>query len=208
MKTWFAFLLSLVMALALAGASLPAPASNDQSAGPALAAFSAPGPNDQTACKEEKEKKKDKKDKKDKKEKKGAKDLDAEDQPRPEAALAERELTRILRDMQFALEGGSPRSFLGFFDSGKFDDYPRFEDMIERLMREDTIRAHFRTAFNAPPTTQGKAQALVDVEMELGRKDGVGQLQRRKQQLAIDFEYTRRGWRIINLTPRNFFQPL
>jgi hypothetical protein len=80
--------------------------------------------------------------------------------------------------------------------------------MVERLMREDTLRVHFRTAFTAPPTGQGKAQTTLDADMELTRKDGVGQLNRRKQQLVIEFEYTRRGWKIVNLTPRSFFQPL
>ncbi len=48
----------------------------------------------------------------------------------------------------------------------------------------------------------------LDADMEVARKDGVGQLSRRRQQLVIDWEYTRRGWRIINITPRNHFQPL
>ena len=56
--------------------------------------------------------------------------------------------------------------------------------------------------------TGGQAQMALDAEMELGRKDGVGQLTRRRQQIVIDWEYTRRGWRIINITPRDYFQPL
>ena len=150
--------------------------------------------------------KKDKKAKKDKKDKDKKSEVES-DQPLAEPKDAQRDLARILRDMQMALEGSSPRSFLGYVDSTKFDDYPRFEDMVERLLREDTIRAYFRTVFNTPPK-QNKAQMMVDGEMEVGRKDGVGQLQRRKQQLVIDFEYTRRGWKIVNITPRDYFQPL
>jgi len=33
-------------------------------------------------------------------------------------------------------------------------------------------------------------------------------LQRRRQQLVIDFQWTRRGWRITNITPRDYFRPL
>jgi len=146
---------------------------------------------------------KDKDKKKDKK-----KDQGNEDQPVPDPKESEKQLNRLARDLQNALESGSSRQFLSFIDNAKFDDYPRFEDMVERLMREDTIRVHFRQAFNAPPTGQGKAQMALDGEMELARKDGVGQLSRRRQQLVIDWEYTRRGWRIINITPRNYFQPL
>jgi len=147
-----------------------------------------------------KEEKKDKKDKK--------KDQGNEDLPVPDPKESEKQLNRLARELQNALEGPSPRQFLSFIDSAKFDDYPRFEDMMERLMREDSIRAHFRQAFNAPPSGQGKAQMAIDAEMELARKDGVGQISRRRQQLVIDWEYTRRGWRIINITPRNYFQPL
>lgn len=150
---------------------------------------------------QEKDKKQD--EKKDKK-----KDHGNEDLPVPDPKESEKQLNRLARELQNALDSGSPRQFLSFIDSAKFDDYPRFEDMMERLMREDTIRAHFRQAFNAPPSGQGKAQMALDAEMELARKDGVGQLSRRRQQLVIDWEYTRRGWKIINITPRNYFQPL
>jgi len=152
---------------------------------------------------QDKDKKEEKKDKKDKKKDKGGEDL-----PVPDPKESEKQLSRLARDLQDALQSGSSRQFLSFIDSAKFDDYPRFEDMMERLMREDSIRAHFRQAFNAPPTGQGKAQMALDAEMELARKDGVGQLSRRRQQIVIDWEYTRRGWRIINITPRDYFQPL
>lgn len=163
-----------------------------------------------TSSRADNPKKEDKQGKKDKKKdkKKNTKNQDKPDEPLPEPKDAERQLSRLVRDLQFALEGGSARSFLEFFNSGKFDDYPRFEDMVERLMREDTIRVHFRTAFTAPPSGQGKAQMALDGDMELARKDGAGQLARRRQQVVVEFEYTRRGWKIINLTPRDYFKPL
>ncbi len=166
-------------------------------AGLVLGAFSVPAsagwPGQDDAKKEKKDKKKEK---------------DAGEEKPLEAKDVNREVSRMLREMQFALEGGSSRSFLALLDSAKFDDYPRFEDSVERLMREDTIRANFRQVMISPNLAEGKAQTMVDAEMELGRKDAAGQLQRRKQQLVLDFERTRRGWRIINITPRNYFEPL
>lgn len=156
-----------------------------------------------SAAQNDKDTKEDKKDKKDKK-----KGKDSGDEKAVDPKDINREVTRMLRDMQFALEGGSSRSFLNLIDSAKFDDYPRFEDAVERLMREDTIRAFFRQVTTSPNAAEGKAQTIVDAEMELGRKDAAGQLQRRRQQLVLDFERTRRGWRIINITPRNYFDPL
>ena len=52
------------------------------------------------------------------------------------------------------------------------------------------------------------AQTILDAEMEMTRKDSAGAPERRRQQLARDFERTNRGWKIINITPREFFRPL
>ncbi len=148
--------------------------------------------------------KQDKKDKKDKKKKDKQSGEEAPAQPKD----VNRELSQMLRELQFSLEGGSSRGFLALIDAAKFDDYPRFEDMVERLAREDIVRAYFRTVTTSPNVTEGKAQTILDAEMELTRKNAVGQAQRRRQQLTLDFELTRRGWRITNITPRNYFEPL
>ncbi len=118
----------------------------------------------------------------------------------------ERALTGLVRGMQMDLESGSARGFLANIDSAKFEDYPRFEDMIERLAREDNLRVYFRQASNS--IKEDKAQTIIDAEMELARKDSAGQLDRRRQQIVIDFEAASRGWKIVNITPREFFRPL
>ncbi len=133
--------------------------------------------------------------------KKGAK----EDAPKKKED-PERALTNLIRGMQMDLESGSSRGFLSNLNTAKFDDYPRFEDMIERLSREDTLRVNFRQ--NSHSVKEDSAQTIVDAEMELSRKESAGQLDRRRQQIVIDFELTSRGWKIINITPRDFFRPL
>jgi len=150
----------------------------------------------------------DEKSEKKKEDKKKKKDSDGGGERPVEMKDLNREVSRIIRELQFALEGGSARSVLELVDSAKFDDYPRFEDMVERLTREDSIRAFFRQVHTAPSLAEGKAQTILDAEMELSRKDGAGQLTRRRQQLVLDFEHSRRGWRIVNITPRDYFQPL
>jgi hypothetical protein len=118
----------------------------------------------------------------------------------------ERALANLIRGMQMDLESSSGRGFLSKINSAKFDDYPRFEDMIERLTREDTLRVYFRQANSS--VKADSAQTMIDAEMEMTRKDAAAQLQRRRQQIVIDFQLTDRGWKIINITPREFFQPL
>jgi len=118
----------------------------------------------------------------------------------------ERAIARIVRDMQMDLEGSSSSSLLGKINSAKFDDYPRFQDMVERLTREDTLRVFFRQLSSI--VKEDSAQTILDAEMEMTRKDSAVPAERRKQQVTIDFERTSRGWKIINITPRDFFRPL
>ncbi len=127
--------------------------------------------------------------------------------PPKEPKDVNREITRLLREMQSALEGGSARALLSLIDSAKFADYRLFEDTVERLLREDSIRAYFRQVDSALPA-QDKARTVVEAEMEVSRRDAAGQVERRRQELVVDFERTRRGWRIVNLTPRSYFEPL
>lgn len=124
----------------------------------------------------------------------------------PKAEDPERAISGMVREMQMDLEASSGRGLLGKIDSAKFEDYPRFEDMIERLTREDTLRVFFRQASSM--VKEDKAQTILDAEMELSRKDAAGQVEQRRQQLVIEFERTSRGWKIVNITPRDFFRPL
>ncbi len=119
-----------------------------------------------------------------------------------------REIARIQRDLQFALEGGSAEGVLSLIDSAKFRGYSSFQDTVERLLREDTVRAYFRQVSGSSSAEEGRARSRVDAEMQLARKDAAGQMERRRQQLELEFERTRRGWRITNIGPRKFFEPL
>ncbi|GEM_PF-6523022 len=125
----------------------------------------------------------------------------------PDPDEAKKQLTKLMREIGFDLEGGSSRSFLQRINQSKFDDYPHFEDSVERLMREDSIRINLRTAFTAPPTPEGLAQVAVDADMELAKKDSNAKPEHRQKQLTFDFEWTSRGWMINNISPRSFFNP-
>jgi hypothetical protein len=136
---------------------------------------------------------------------KGQKDKGNEPAPGPDEA--KKQLAKLVREIGFDLEGGSSRSFMQRINQSKFDDYPHFEDNVERLMREDSIRINLRVAFTAPPSADGIAQVAADCDMELAKKDSNAAPQRRKQQITFDFEWTNRGWMIDNISPRSFFNP-
>lgn len=118
----------------------------------------------------------------------------------------ERAIANVVRQLQFDLEASSRMGVLSNIDSAKFEDYPRFEDMVDRLTREDAVRVFFRQTTNS--VRDDRAQTIIDAEMELTRKDSAAPPERRRQQIVIDFELTTRGWRIVNITPRDFFRPL
>jgi len=128
-------------------------------------------------------------------------------EPAHSPADSNKQLTKLMREVGLLLQGGSSRSFMQRINQSKFDDYPHFEDNVERLMREDSIRINLRVAFTAPPTADGIAQVAADADMELSKKDSMAAPQRRKQQLTFDFEWTNRGWMIDNISPRSFFNP-
>jgi hypothetical protein len=120
----------------------------------------------------------------------------------------DRRLSRILREMQLALEGSSANGFLAPFDGERFPDYLRFRDVIQRLMRENSARAAFEVADTAVFPSPEKAQIVLDAEMELSRRDAAGQTRRRSERLKMELQRTPRGWRVTNLSPRSFFDPL
>jgi len=119
----------------------------------------------------------------------------------------DRGIARLLRDLQFALEGGSAHGVLSLIDPAKFEDYRRFEDRIERLLRQNTVRAYFAQVSSAWLAAEAKVRSTVDAELELARKDAAGQVVHRRKQLVLELERTRRGWRITRLTPPAFFDP-
>jgi hypothetical protein len=117
-----------------------------------------------------------------------------------------RAIAQLVRDMQMDLEGSSSTGVLSKIENAKFADYPGFQDMVERLTREDTLRVFFRQTTNS--VKEDTAQTILDAEMEMTRKDSAVPAERRNQQITVDLERTSRGWKITNITPRDFFQPL
>lgn len=115
-------------------------------------------------------------------------------------------ISTLIRDLQLDMESASSRNLLNKIDSSKFDDYPRFEDMVEQLLRENSLRAFFRQA--SKTIGESSAQTILEADLEISRNDAAGQTDRRRQQIVVDFELTSRGWKIVNITPRDLFRPL
>ncbi len=148
----------------------------------------------------EKDKKKDKKDKK-----KQDEPAPGDDSPDNVAAI-KRVIKRGINDFQDGFEGHSPRRVTDMLDE-KFEDLPRFEDAVTQFLeRTSEMRMNFRES-----TTEIKgdhAIVIVDAEMIYTDKAKPTQDQRRKERVQFDFVYNpKKGWKIFEITPRQFFEP-
>ncbi len=143
--------------------------------------------------------------KKDKKKKKEEPGPSAEDSP-DNAAGARRAVSRVVHDLQDGFEGHSPRRVTELLDE-HFEDLPRFEDAVTQFLeRTSEMRMNFRES-----TSEVKgdhATVIVDAEMIYTDKARPTQDQRRRERVQFDFVYNpKKGWRIFEITPRQFFEP-
>lgn len=143
--------------------------------------------------------------KKDKKKKQGEPSPGSEDSP-DNVAGAQRAIKGVLGDFQDGFEGHSSRRVTGALDE-RFEDFPRFEDAVTQFLeRTSEMRINFRES-----TTEVKgdhATVIVDADMVFTDKAKPTQDQHRRQRIQFDFVYNpKKGWKIFEITPRQFFEP-
>ena len=142
---------------------------------------------------------KDKKDKKDKKKK----DKSAPKDEVNTEVFSQAVANDVLGQIRDGLEGHSQRLMLGAFAQDTMDGYLSFEDQIEALFqRYDSFRVHYRISNSA--VDGGKATVLVDWEMEEIPKTN-GSPQRRNGQIKFEMERGRKGWKVVDVSPRGIF---
>jgi len=143
--------------------------------------------------------------KKDKKKKQQDEPSGGDDSP-DNVAGVKRAIKRAISDFQDGFEGHSPRRITDMLDE-RFEDLPRFEDAVTQFIeRSSEMRINLRES-----TTEIKADhatVIVDAEMIYTDKAKPTQDQRRKQRVQFDFVYNpKKGWKIFEITPRQFFEP-
>ncbi len=124
----------------------------------------------------------------------------------PDAAKADRSaVSRVLQDFQDGFEGRSPRRVTENLHE-RFEDLPRFEDAVTEFLRQSgEMRLFLREA--SGEVKGDHATLIVDGEMVFTAKDRPGQEQRRRERIQFDFVYTGKGWKIYEISPRQFFTP-
>jgi hypothetical protein len=110
----------------------------------------------------------------------------------------------VMNDLRDGLEGHTQRLMLSAFDADKMDGYLRFENEIEAFFnRYESFRVYFRIVQSA---TEGpKGIVLVDIQLEEIPRGATAPPIRKSGQIRFELERGRKGWKIVDFNPRNFF---
>lgn len=110
----------------------------------------------------------------------------------------------VLNDLRDGLEGHTQRLMLSAFDADKMDGYLQFEDQIEAFFNKYTsFNVYFRIAQSA---TEGpKGIVLVDIQLEEIPRGNASPPIRKNGQMRFELERGKKGWKIVDFNPRNFF---
>ena len=139
---------------------------------------------------------KDKK-KKDKKDKGSQDDLNTE-------VFSTAVANTVLNDVRDGLEGHTPRLLLSAFDRDKMDGYLEFEDQIQAFFnRYESFRVYFRIVQSS--TDGPKGIVLVDIQLEEIPRGATSPPVRKNGQMRFELERGKKGWKIVDFTPRTFF---
>jgi hypothetical protein len=119
------------------------------------------------------------------------------------AAFDEGAAAAVLGTLRDGLEGHSQRRLLSAFDAGKMDGYLAFEDQIDAYFaRYEGFRVTFRILQVSEENQRASILAEFQVENE---PRGGGRWSRSEGQLRFELERGAKGWKIVDLNPREFF---
>ena len=109
----------------------------------------------------------------------------------------------VLNDLRDGLEGHTQRLVLSAFDADKMDGYLEFEDQIEAFFNKYIA---FTVWFKIAQTSIDgpKGIVLVDIQLEENPR-GAAPPVRKNGQMRFELERGKKGWKIVDFSPRNFF---
>jgi hypothetical protein len=117
-----------------------------------------------------------------------------------------RRIAEIVRELQMDLEASSSGGVLGQVDRARFGDYAAFQEMIERLGRQDAVRVFLRQLDSEVKGETARTELMA--EMQVSRRDSAGEMEQRRERLVLELRYGEEGWKIVEILPRDFFRPL
>ena len=117
--------------------------------------------------------------------------------------FTEANATKVLQQVKSGIEGRNERRVLSAFDEEKMEGYLQFQDQVRGfLRRNDPIRLYYRVAQTSAAGEKGVA--MIELQMEANPADGNGSAVRKDQQVQVEFERGKSGWKIVSWTPELF----
>jgi hypothetical protein len=126
-------------------------------------------------------------------------------QTQGQPAFAAADAVRVLDGLRRAFESGRQGRFLKAFDGRRMPGYAEFRDqMAEFFDRCDSFRMRYRVTQTA---MDGEFGAVVaEVGIDAVPADGTGPGVRRDASVRLVLAWDGKGWKIIDLAPRNLFR--
>ena len=118
--------------------------------------------------------------------------------------FSEAVVTELVDRVRQGLETANQDEFFSAFDPERMQDYPVFRDQIRVLLENyESLRVAYniRQVWTDGPT----GVAIVDFEMEAVPQAGDAPPRRTSGQLRFEFARSTKGWKIVALSPREFF---
>ena len=113
-------------------------------------------------------------------------------------------VSRLLQQVTQGLITHNQRQMLSAFDPARMKNYAQFRDNLAALFAKyESFRAAYRLRQSWPQGERGVI--IADFELEGSPLEEGSPPFRRSAQLRFEFERSRKGWRIVDATPRAFF---
>jgi len=113
-------------------------------------------------------------------------------------------VSRLLQQVTQGLITHNQRQMLSAFDPARMKNYAQFRDNLAALFAKyESFRAAYRLRQSWPQGERGVI--IADFELEGSPLEEGSPPFRRSAQLRFEFERGRKGWRIVDATPRAFF---
>ena len=110
----------------------------------------------------------------------------------------------VLEQLAKGLEGHNQSQMLSAFDRDTMDGYLNFADQIGTLFDNyDSFRLHY--SIDQATADGDKGIVLVDVELEEIPASQNMQSVHKHDQLRFEMARGKKGWKIVDVKPRNFF---
>ncbi len=135
--------------------------------------------------------------------------LTAKDKPPDKTEpFSEAVAERLMRQVRDGLVAGDADAALAAFDRDNMVGYREFAAQLQEFLRTwENVRVYYQIVQSAEKDcATACGTATVQFEMEANNVQTQLPATRRGAQIELTFQRTDRGWRIVNLTPRDIFQ--